>query len=134
MWPAWNICLFCWQRIENKNQTQSTGGGQCRNLCLFCWQHIVNVLHGLWRKGHSARPPPLGRFYRLPGSRVSPFCLKIFFAYNRNKAKLDPFHMCFSCSLVSHIISLPNFVSSEKKKHLNRFFHLIFFVSLEFFA
>ncbi len=22
MWPAWNICLFCWQRIENKNQTQ----------------------------------------------------------------------------------------------------------------
>ncbi len=33
------------------------------------------------------------------GIRVRPFCLKIFFAYLRNKANLDPFHMCFACSL-----------------------------------
>jgi hypothetical protein len=33
------------------------------------------------------------------GSRVRPFRLKFFFAYKRNKAKLDPFHMCFTISL-----------------------------------
>ncbi len=31
--------------------------------------------------------------------RVSPFRLKKFFAYKRNKANLDPFHMCFTISL-----------------------------------
>jgi hypothetical protein len=31
--------------------------------------------------------------------RVRPFRLKNFFAYKRNKAKLDPVHMCFACSL-----------------------------------
>jgi hypothetical protein len=31
--------------------------------------------------------------------RVRPFRLKIFFAYKRNKADLDPFHMCFTISL-----------------------------------
>ncbi len=120
MWPPWNICLFCWQRIEIKNQTQSTGGGQCKNLCLFCWQHIVNVLQGHWRKGHSA---PFGRFYRLPGSRVRPFCFKKFFAYNRNKAKLDPFLMC---SLVHYKISLPFF------SLLFAYFCFKFFASLRF--
>jgi hypothetical protein len=49
----------------------------------------------------------------LPGSRVRPFCLKKYFAYNRNKAKLDPFLMC---SLVHYKISLLLF----------RFFSLIF--------
>jgi hypothetical protein len=33
------------------------------------------------------------------GGRVSPFRLKIFFAYKRNKANSDPFHMCFTISL-----------------------------------
>ncbi len=32
-------------------------------------------------------------------SRVSPFSLKKFFAYKRNKANVDPFHMCFTISL-----------------------------------
>ncbi len=32
-------------------------------------------------------------------SRVSPFRLKICFAYKRNKANLDPFHLCFTISL-----------------------------------
>jgi hypothetical protein len=32
-------------------------------------------------------------------TRVSPFRLKNFFAYKRNKANLDPFHMCFTISL-----------------------------------
>jgi hypothetical protein len=32
-------------------------------------------------------------------SRVRPFRLKKFFAYKRNKANLDPFHMCFTISL-----------------------------------
>jgi hypothetical protein len=32
-------------------------------------------------------------------TRVSPFRLKKFFAYKRNKANLDPFHMCFTISL-----------------------------------
>ncbi len=32
-------------------------------------------------------------------SRVSPFRKKIFFAYKRNKANLDPFHLCFTISL-----------------------------------
>ncbi len=36
----------------------------------------------------SPRPPP--------HTRMSPFCLKNFFAYKRNKANLDPFHMCFT--------------------------------------
>jgi hypothetical protein len=36
--------------------------------------------------------------------RVSPFRIKIFFAYKRNKANLDPFHMCYT-------ISLSNFTS-----------------------
>jgi len=31
--------------------------------------------------------------------RVSPFRLKLFFAYKRNKANWDPFHMCFTISL-----------------------------------
>jgi hypothetical protein len=33
-------------------------------------------------------------------TRVSPFRLKNFFAYKRNKANLDPFHMCFTISLL----------------------------------
>jgi hypothetical protein len=33
------------------------------------------------------------------GTRVRPFRLKNFFADERNKAKLDPFHMCFTISL-----------------------------------
>jgi hypothetical protein len=33
------------------------------------------------------------------GDRVRPFHLKNFFAYKRNKVKLDPFHMCFTISL-----------------------------------
>jgi hypothetical protein len=32
-------------------------------------------------------------------ARVSPFRLKFFFAYKRNKANLDPFHLCFTISL-----------------------------------
>ena len=32
-------------------------------------------------------------------TRVRPFRLKIFFAYKRNKANLDPVHMCFTISL-----------------------------------
>jgi hypothetical protein len=32
-------------------------------------------------------------------TRVRPFRLKFFIAYKRNKAKLDPFHMCFTISL-----------------------------------
>ncbi len=32
-------------------------------------------------------------------SRVSPFRFKKFFACKRNKANLDPFHMCFTISL-----------------------------------
>jgi hypothetical protein len=32
-------------------------------------------------------------------TRVRPFCLKKIFAYKRNKANLDPFHMCFTISL-----------------------------------
>jgi hypothetical protein len=31
--------------------------------------------------------------------RVSPYRLKKIFAYKRNKANLDPFHMCFTISL-----------------------------------
>ncbi len=31
--------------------------------------------------------------------RVSPFRLKFVFAYKRNKANLDPFHLCFTISL-----------------------------------
>jgi hypothetical protein len=39
---------------------------------------------------------------------MRPFCLNIFFAYKRNKAKLDLFRMCFACSLenFSSIFSL----------------------------
>ncbi len=33
------------------------------------------------------------------GARVSPFRLKKIFACKRNKANLDPFHMCFTISL-----------------------------------
>ncbi len=32
-------------------------------------------------------------------SRVSPFRLKKIFAYKRNKANLDQFHLCFTISL-----------------------------------
>jgi hypothetical protein len=31
--------------------------------------------------------------------RVSPYRFKFFFAYKRNKANLDPFHLCFTISL-----------------------------------
>ncbi len=54
----------------------------------------------------------------LRGVRVRPFYLKIVFAYKWNKAKLDPFHMCFA-------ISLYNFTS------LFCFFSLLF-ASLHF--
>jgi hypothetical protein len=41
-----------------------------------------------------------GKLISLPLlSRVRPFRFKIFFAYKRNKANLDPFHMCFTISL-----------------------------------
>ncbi len=36
---------------------------------------------------------------RKERTRVSPFRFKKFFAYKRNKANLDPFHMCFTISL-----------------------------------
>jgi hypothetical protein len=39
------------------------------------------------------------RYGGVGGTRVSPFRLKKFFAYKRNKANLDPFHMCFTISL-----------------------------------
>ncbi len=32
-------------------------------------------------------------------ARVSPFRLNFFFAYKRNKANLDPFHLCFTITL-----------------------------------
>ncbi len=31
--------------------------------------------------------------------KVRPYRLKFFFAYKRNKANLDQFHMCFTISL-----------------------------------
>ncbi len=45
----------------------------------------INIL--ITAKEHSAR------------IRVSPFRFKFFFAYKRNKANLDLFHMCFTISL-----------------------------------
>jgi hypothetical protein len=43
---------------------------------------------------NNADPSP----FSLPG-RVSPFRLKVCFAYKRNKAKMDPYRTCFACSL-----------------------------------
>jgi hypothetical protein len=46
--------------------------------------------------------PAKGLLYRPTvnfSGRVSPFRLKNCFAYKRNKANLDPFHMCFTISL-----------------------------------
>jgi hypothetical protein len=51
-------------------------------LVVFLWR---------WRK--------IFTILQLMGSRVRPFRFKIFFAYKRNKANLDPFHMCFTISL-----------------------------------
>ncbi len=56
-------------------------------------------------------------------SRVRPFCLKFFFASKRNKAKLDPFHMCFT-------ISLNNFTSLFSL--LFAYFRFKFFASLHY--
>ena len=47
-------------------------------------------------------PTPTSKRMALPPkdpSRVSPFRLKKIFAYKRNKANLDLFHMCFTISL-----------------------------------
>jgi hypothetical protein len=52
---------------------------------------------------------------------VSPFRLKKIFAYKRNKANLDPFHMCFT-------ISLYNFTSLFSL--LFAYFRFKFFASL----
>jgi hypothetical protein len=70
--------------------------------------HLGNLPHGLQIdiRGnltcgrqvqiHLSTPHPPTQ---LRHSRVSPFRLKKFFAYKRNKANLDPFHMCFTISL-----------------------------------
>jgi hypothetical protein len=92
---------------------------------------------------------------------VSPLCLKKFVAYKRNKAKSDPYRMCFACSLEKillhfsasfHLFLLSFFgfasinlfsLRSETKRNLfsvPRLFQKIpllilhfFFVSLRFF-
>jgi hypothetical protein len=58
-------------------------------------------------------------------SRVRPFRLKKIFAYKRNKANLDPFHMCFTISLINftYLFSL-----------LFAYFRFKFFASLRFEA
>jgi hypothetical protein len=46
---------------------------------------------------------PMPTLYNVGGisalTRVSPFHLIFFFACKRNKANLDPFHLCFTISL-----------------------------------
>ncbi len=42
----------------------------------------------------------LRKFRNCYFCRVSPFRFKKIFAYKRNKANLDPFHMCFTISLL----------------------------------
>ena len=64
----------------------------------------------------------VGKFISLV-TRVSPFRLKIFFAYKRNKANLDPFHLCFT-------ISLQNFTSLFSLLFAS--FRFKFFASLHF--
>ncbi len=59
----------------------------------------------------------------LIDGRVSPFRLKNFFAYKRNKANLDPFHLCFT-------ISLKNFTSLFSLLFAS--FRFKFFASLHF--
>ncbi len=93
-------------------------------------------------------------------TRVRPFRLKKFFAYKRNKAKLDPFHMCFACSLQNFTsifsllfasnfslrFTLVIFASKRNKAKRNsslffcflfaffRFFLLLFFAFFHFFS
>ncbi len=58
-------------------------------------------------KGCTCTPSPFYSIYPFDSTcvapstptRVRPFRRKFFFAYKRNKANLDPFHMCFTISL-----------------------------------
>ncbi len=56
---------------------------------LFCWFCLSQTVQGWWCISGQ----------QIIVNRVRPFRLKFFFAYKRNKAKWDPFHMCFTISL-----------------------------------
>ncbi len=61
-------------------------------------------------------------------TRVRPFRLKIFFAYKRNKANLDPFHMCFTISL-QNFTSFFHFFSLTFASNFSLRFTLVIFAS-----
>jgi hypothetical protein len=79
--------------------------------------------------------------------RVSPFRLKNFFAYKRNKANLDPFHMCFTISLSLSLLfayfrfkffaslHLSNFRFEAKQSEAKfKSIFLLFFLFFHFFS
>ncbi len=66
----------------------------------------MNVIHLFLKEvlrrenqGLKVHPVDGSSVFSMTGARVRPFRLKIFFTYKRNKANLDPFHMCFTISL-----------------------------------
>ncbi len=98
--------IYTWTYLDNRNLC-------CSFTCLYhmdlsytwTWRHNRSLLlildvpilhrHVLHLDLSAKQRPAPGRVW----TRVRPFRLKIFFAYKRNKANLDPFHMCFTISL-----------------------------------
>ncbi len=131
-------------------------------IIMFCLP-VPTLIH-LWeiyiyfqdRSAHSSAGKYVDRsweYINRSQTRVSPFRLKIFFAYKRNKANLDPFHMCFTISLLKFTslfsllfayfnfkfcasLHLSNFrfeASEAKFKYIFSFFSL-FFIFFRFFS
>jgi hypothetical protein len=79
--------------------------------------------------------------YCIVSCKVRPYRLKIFFAYKRNKANLDQFHMCFTISLKNFtslfsLIFASNFslhftlvIFASKKRNSSLFFPFFHFFS-----
>ncbi len=71
---------------------------------------------------------------------MSPFRLKNYFAYKRNKANLDPFHMCFTISLLiftslfSLRFDLVIFALKRTKRSEIQVYFFVFFAFFHFFS
>jgi len=104
IWPfvEEDIIRNSWDVLRSKIR-KGTNASNCmiKFFALICvwyvfaptWEVLV-TLRTFWngRRGPSAAQYDI-TCHRI---RVSPFRLKNFFAYKRNKANLDPFHMCFT--------------------------------------
>ncbi len=104
-WPRQVTFSLPPSKPPTTTSTSSTSGCPLRAARPPNWLNLWTCRRRVWGEPVVAChlfllcfPPRPSRDLLFP-TRVRPFRLNIFFAYKRNKAKLDPYRMCFACSL-----------------------------------